>query len=359
MSTDSMTAKVLVSGRLAGRQRYVCEVPKIRRLRVLTLSIIAYMLLAFAWWSVLLFIKNKDAFEAKARVLEMGMAAEQLIDSRAELEATNEYIALFEEYNNDNLQIFGEAVVFIITLVLGVYLVNRSYRKEVEAAKQQRNFLLSITHELKSPLAGIRLALETFQKRELQPAQRERLTTSALGETTRLTSLVEDLLLSAKLDTSYEPNLEPLDIGELAHMWIERMQIKYPHLNFTLSLEGDEFSVLADHYGISSVLSNLLENAVKYIGDGQNIEVVVCERGDDVNLEVRDDGVGIPDEEKERVLEKFYRVGNEDTRSTKGTGLGLYIVNEVIHAHHGHVSLRDNEPKGTVFDICLPFGETA
>ena len=334
-------------------------VPKIRRLRVLTLSIIAYMLLAFAWWSVLLFIKNDDAFDAKAKLLELGMAAEQRIENTDQFRATPEYQALYDEYRNDGLQILGEAIVFIITLVLGVYLVNRSYRKEVEAARQQRNFLLSITHELKSPLAGIRLALETFQRRELRPEQRARLTDSALGETTRLTSLVEDLLLSAKLDTKYEPNLEPLDLGALARDWIARMQVKYPEIEFSLDLEGEEFNVLADHYGLSSVLSNLLENAVKYLGDGRRIELVVCERGDDVNIEVRDDGVGIPDEEKENVLEKFYRVGNEDTRSTKGTGLGLYIVNEVIHAHNGEVSLRDNEPKGTVFEICLPFGEAA
>ena len=333
--------------------------PKIRRLRVLTLSIIAYMLLAFAWWSVLLFLKNNDAFEAKARLLEVGMVAEQRITSAADFKETPEYLELYEQYNSDSLQIFGEAVVFIITLVLGVYLVNRSYRKEVEAARQQRNFLLSITHELKSPLAGIRLALETFQRRTLLAEQREQLTTSALAETTRLTTLVEDLLLSAKLDTQYEPNLEPLDLAELGRDWIARLSLKYPHIQFVLTLEGEEFNVLADRYGISSVLSNLLENAVKYLGEGHRIELVVCERGSDVNVEVRDGGVGIPDEEKEKVLEKFYRVGNEDTRSTKGTGLGLYIVNQVVHAHNGEVSLRDNTPKGTVFEICLPFGENA
>ncbi len=333
--------------------------PKIRRLRLLTLSIIAYMLLAFAWWSVLLFIKNNDAFEAKAELLHIGMVAEQRVTTDAVFYASEEYQQLYEEYRTDSWQIFGEAVVFIITLVLGVYLVNRSYRKEVEAARQQRNFLLSITHELKSPLAGIRLALETFQRRELKPEMRARLTDNALSETTRLTSLVEDLLLSAKLDTTYEPNREPLDVGTIAQQWVERMQLKYPDVNFSLKLDGKEFNVLADHYGINSVLGNLLENAVKYLGEGNQVQIVICERGADIHIEVKDDGLGIPDVEKSKVLEKFYRVGNEDTRSTKGTGLGLYIVNEVIKAHHGSVSLRDNTPRGTIFEICLPFGDHA
>ena len=331
--------------------------PKIRRLRVLTLSIIAYMLFAFAWWSVLLFTKNRDAFRAKRELLEVMMAAEGRVDNAAEFYASDAYADLERDYRQQERMIFMEAVVFILTLVAGVYLVNRSYRKEVEAARQQRNFLLSITHELKSPLAGIRLALETFKRRALKPEQRAALTESALGETTRLTTLVEDLLLSAKLDTQYTPNLEPLDLSAVAEQWIERMRTKYPHIGWRLRREGDEFSVLADSYGINSVLSNLLENSVKYLGDGQHVDIVLCERGDDVELEIRDDGIGIPDAEKERVLEKFYRVGNEDTRSTKGTGLGLYIVNEVVRAHRGSVSLRDNEPRGTVFEICLPFGE--
>ena len=332
---------------------------RVRRLRLLSVGIIAYMILALAWWSVLLVTKNRDAFQAKAELLQLGMAAEQRIVTGAEFVASPEYAALESGYQMQEWMIIGEAIVFVVTLCVGIYLVNRSYRKEVAAARQQRNFLLSITHELKSPLAGIRLALETFRKRVLREDQRERLTESALAEAARPTNLVEDLLLSAKLDTQYSPNLEPLDIAALAGEWVGRLRAKYPGIEFVLRVDGEEFDVLADRYGMSSVLSNLMENAVKYIGEGHRVELVVCERGEDVLIEVRDDGLGIPDEEKPHVMEKFYRVGNEDTRSTKGTGLGLYIVSEVVQAHGGRVGLRDNHPRGTVFEICLPFGEAA
>lgn len=315
------------------------------------------MLLAFSWWSILLFLKNQDAFEAKVELLQLGMVAEQIVRNDAQFFASPEYAALYEDYHKQELMILGEAIVFIITLVLGVYLVNRSYRREVDSARQQRNFLLSITHELKSPLAGIRLSLETIKKRVLNDEMRIKLSDNAIGETTRLTSLVEDLLLSAKLDTQYVPNLEPLDLGKLALEWTERLKSKYPNVNFQLKLEGEELTILADHYGISSVLSNLLENAVKYLGAGNYVALGVFERGSDILIQIKDDGMGIPASEKKKVLQKFYRVGNEDTRQTKGTGLGLYIVNEVVLAHKGKVSIEDNSPQGTVFNICLPFGE--
>jgi len=315
------------------------------------------MLLAFSWWSVLLFLKNQDAFDAKAELLQLGMAAEQRIRNDVQFYESLEYQALYDDYHKQELMILGEAVVFIFTLVLGVYLVNRSYRREVESARQQRNFLLSITHELKSPLAGIRLSLETIKKRVLPDLTRIQLSDNALEETTRLTSLVEDLLLSAKLDTQYSPNLEPIDLGILASEWIKRLKLKYPVVNFQLTLEGEELTILADQYGISSVLSNLLENAVKYLGTGSHVGLGVFERGKDILIQVRDNGLGIPNSEKKKVLKKFYRVGIEDTRQTKGTGLGLYIVSEVVRAHKGTVIIEDNNPQGTVFNICLPFGE--
>lgn len=315
------------------------------------------MLLAFTWWSVLLFLKNQDAFEAKAELLQLGMVAEQRIRNNAQFYESIEYQKLYEDYHRQELMILGEGIVFIITLVLGVYFVNRSYRREVESARQQRNFLLSITHELKSPLAGIRLSLETIKKRVLKDEMRIKLSENAIGETSRLTSLVEDLLLSAKLDTQYVPNLEPIDLGILGEEWIQRLKSKYPDVNFQLKLEGKELTILGDKYGISSVLSNLLENAVKYLGTGTDVGLGVFERGGDVLIQVKDNGLGIPDFEKKRVLQKFYRVGNEDTRQTMGTGLGLYIVNEVVLAHKGKVTIEDNSPKGTVFNICLPFGE--
>ncbi len=342
---------------VASPRRPAPRVSRFNKLRYLSIAIIVYLLFALLWWSLLLYTKNGDAFEAKAALLEIGLVAEGRITDREQLRVQPEYVELKSQYDRQALMILGEALVLMISLAGGIYLVNRSYRKEVAAARQQRNFLLSITHELKSPLAGIQLALQTMRKRVLEEPMRQRLTDSALAETSRLTSLVEDLLLSAKLDTRYEPNLEPLDLATIGRAWIDRMAIKYPAIDFALDLDGDEFAILADGYGINSVIGNLLENAVKYIGEGHRVGLAICERGSDLHIEISDDGLGVPDAEKALIFDKFYRVGNEDTRSTKGTGLGLYIVNEVVRAHGGSVKIRDNSPRGSVFAICLPFGE--
>ena len=129
------------------------------------------MLIAFAWWSVLLFTKNRDAFQAKSELQAVVMAAQGLIENETDYRETEQFKALRDEYKTQEWMIMGEAVVFVITLVIGIWLINRSSNREIEAAEQRRNFLLSITHELKSPIASIRLVLETLLKRQLKPEQ--------------------------------------------------------------------------------------------------------------------------------------------------------------------------------------------
>ncbi len=324
------------------------------RLRLLSYGVIAYMMLAFAWWSILLFIKNRDAFYAKRDVLRIGMVAEGIVSNNEEFQEQPVYQELFRQYRAQEWMILGEAAVFMISLVIGVWLINRGYHKEMLAAQQRRNFLLSITHELKSPIASIRLVLETLQKRQLAPPQIDKLTGNALMETERLNTLVNDLLLSAKLESAYQPHREPIDLGELLENLIEQLESKYPQARFSFRQENDISYISGDKLGLTSVALNLLENAVKYSGDGAVIDVTVRQDHGRVQLEVADQGIGIDDKEKSRIFQKFYRVGSEDTRKTKGTGLGLYIVDQIIRAHNGSITVRDNHPRGTVFHIELP-----
>ncbi len=324
------------------------------RLRLLSYGVIAYMMLAFAWWSILLFIKNRDAFYAKRDMLRIGMVAEGIISNNEEFQEQPVYRELFRQYRAQEWMILGEAAVFMISLVIGVWLINRGYHKEMLAAQQRRNFLLSITHELKSPISSIRLVLETLQKRQLAAPQVDKLTGNALRETERLNTLVNDLLLSAKLESAYQPHREPIDLGELLENLIEQLESKYPQARFSFRQENDISYISGDKLGLTSVALNLLENAVKYSGDEAFIDVTLRQDHGKVQFEVADRGIGIDDKEKSRIFQKFYRVGSEDTRKTKGTGLGLYIVDQIIRAHNGSISVRDNYPRGTVFHIELP-----
>ena len=312
------------------------------------------MLLAFSWWSVLLFTKNRDAFYAKRDLMKIGMIAEGVVKNDHEFHHTVNYQELYKEYKRQEWMIFGEATVFVITLIIGIWLINRGYNREMLAAMQRRNFLLSITHELKSPIASIKLVLETFIKRNLKPELTKKLTESALEETERLNNLVNDLLLSAKLDVAYQPNFEPLNLSNLVDDLVERLIAKYPNVQFDFEKKTDIPTIEADKLGMTSVALNLLENAVKYSNEDAEIHVEMGLESGIINFEVADNGIGISDKEKKRIFDKFYRVGNEDTRTTKGTGLGLFIVKQIVEAHKGTISVRDNTPKGTRFQIELP-----
>ena len=327
------------------------------RLRLLSYGVIAYMLLAFLWWSVLLFNKNRDTFQAKSELLKIGMIAEGTISNPQELLDSPRYQRLSNAYRRQEWMIMGEGLFFIITLIIGIWLINRGYNTQVQAAQQRRNFLLSITHELKSPIASVRLVLETFKKRQLKPEMFSKLTDNGLKETERLNNLVNDLLLSAKLDTDYQPHFEPLILDELLASLIEKLEAKYPSAIFSFSCEDDIPVIEADKTGMNSVTINLMENAVKYSSGVPKIDISLRQIGENIELKIADSGMGISNKEKKKIFDKFYRIGNEDTRATKGTGLGLYIVQQTVKAHRGEIRVSDNEPQGTVFTIVLPVGQ--
>ena len=113
-------------------------------------------------------------------------------------------------------------------------------------------------------------------------------------------------------------------------------------------------SAILDAIGFTSVITNLIENAIKYSEPDTEVRIKLHSDNSNVFLEVADNGSGIPENEKGKVFDKFYRVGNEDTRKTKGTGLGLYIVQHIVKMHNGKIEVRNNHPSGTVFEIRLP-----
>ena len=324
------------------------------RLRLLSNVVILYMLLAFAWWAFLLFTKNRDAFRAKVELNKLVMIAEGYIQSEEDFLQTNIYKELATKYKRQEWMIMGEASVFVISLVIGVWLINQGYKKEIDAVQQRRNFLLSITHELKSPIASIKLILETFLKRKLEAKHIDQLSKNALSETERLNDLVNDLLLAAKVETTYQPNLEKININQFLQDIIIRLRNKYPKVHFAFRKPSNPVFIHADKTGLTSVVVNLLENAVKY--GSENPEIITLLHNDDnrIRIEFLDNGIGIPVNEKSKIFNRFYRVGNEDTRKTKGTGLGLYIVDQIVRAHQGTIKVTDNRPKGSTFTIFLP-----
>jgi len=323
-------------------------------MRLLSNIVIAYMLVAFAWWSVLLFVKNRDAFNAKSEYLQIVLVADGTVDTREEFYTSKIYKELASEYERQEWMIFGEATFFIISLIIGIWLINRGYRNAMFAAQQRRNFLLSITHELKSPIASIKLAFETIFRRDLPKDKVNMLTNSGIKESDRLNDLVNNLLLAAKVESAYQPVIEDIDLNLLLSETINRLIEKYPNtaIKFQTTLNNGTFK--GDKFGIKSIVINLIENAIKYSPAPAQVEIEVGIKSDQLFIDISDQGYGIPTAERKRIFDQFYRIGNEDTRRAKGTGLGLFIVQRVVNAHNGKINVVSNSPKGTRFEIFFP-----
>jgi len=326
---------------------------KLKGIDILFYLVITYVMVAGGWWSYLLYIKNSDALTAKKEILWLQMKEQGISDRQLYLESA-EYTRLTEQYERQKWMIFGESSVLLILIVLGIWRIAKSRQKELALAEQQRNFLLSITHELKSPIAVIKLTLDTFNKRTLTPEQSKMLTTNALADTDRLNKLVEDLLLAARVDGGYQYTFETLDLSLLLQKCIQIASPKYSgKIEFNNKLEGTTLKK-GDQTTLSSVFLNIIENAVKYAPNTSRIIVTLMQSKENYCVEIADFGQGISKLERENIFEKFYRVGNEDTRKTKGTGLGLYIAERIVKAHKGSITIKSNQPTGTIFHVALP-----
>ena len=325
------------------------------QLRIISYLVIFYMLLAFSWWTVLLHTKNRDAFLAKNELLKLSLIAKNEIKNEEEFLNNSFHIELRDAYKRQEWMILGEASVFVLSLLIGIIFINRGYHKEILAAKQSSNFLLSITHELKSPIASIRLGFETLQRKKLSEEQSLVLLKNGINDTDRLNNLVSDLLLSARLESTYQLNTELFSLEILIDECVQLLKQKFPSAIIKVNLIQEIPEILADYSAIRSVIINLLENAVKYSDSFPEINIGLTSNNERCNIEISDKGIGIDQSERKKIFEKFYRVGNEDQRKTKGTGLGLYIVDQIVRAHNGSITVSSNQPKGTIFNVFLPF----
>ncbi len=317
-----------------------------RRLRFFSIAIIIYMCAAFTWWAVLLRKRTIQNHELKLELLETrDLSNEEKAASVKEYE---------RRLTRQNGMILGEAIFFGLSLSIGWWFVYRSYRQALQVSKNQTNFLLAITHEFKTPIASISLILETIIKRQLKEEQKVKLGSDAMREARRLDSLVNNLLLSAQLDSKYKPFPEFLDLCDICESIIDVYRDRNPKAVFEVSCGRDLPKAYADKEGISAIIHNLVGNAIKYNDNDPEININITAANNWITLKVADNGIGISEAEKKKVFDRFYRSGNEATRKTKGTGLGLFITREIVKAHKGRISIENNSPSGTVFIITLP-----
>ncbi|RYE16825.1 MAG: GHKL domain-containing protein [Sphingobacteriales bacterium] len=250
--------------------------------------------------------------------------------------------------------ILGEGSMFVAVFLIGAVYLHKSLNKERKLQDQKKNFLLSVTHELKSPLASIKLLLQTIQKRDLSKAQTLDFIEKSLTDIERLDDMVENMLLASKIEnSSYTFPKASFSMSNLVDNIVNRLQISKCDGNQQI-IDAEiepKIEITGDKFALTSVVTNLIENAVKYSRPCEALQVKLFKKDGKVYFQVADHGIGIADAEKTRIFDKFYRVGSEDTRNTKGTGLGLYIVKQVLDKHEATIRVKDNKPAGSIFEV--------
>jgi signal transduction histidine kinase len=312
--------------------------------------VFAYIMIFAVWWAYLLYQKNEAAYKENVELNQINFRQTNPHEDYAN---TQDYLKMHTLYLRQKVMILSEGAVFIALLVLGFLRVRKVFLHEMELSGQQRNFLLSITHELKSPVSTIKLSLQTLAMRKLEAEQTEMLITNSLVDVDRLESLVDNILLSAKIEknTAGFANDE-INISEIIQYSVERFVHNKKGIGIECAVKPAVY-LQADALGFASVVNNLIENSIKYSESGTQIKLSLEENDGDVLFTIADQGQGIPNEERERVFEKFYRIGNENTRKTKGTGLGLYIVKRFVEIYKGEIWIEDNSPSGSKFVLAF------
>jgi K+-sensing histidine kinase KdpD len=252
---------------------------------------------------------------------------------------------------NKIFMIIGEGGVFLLLLFLGIWWIKKNVWQDLTRAQKEKNFLLAVTHELKTPIAAIRLNTQTLKNRKLTEEQSQDLCADIITESNRLETLVNNILLATQFEqNTVLGNWQKTDLSALVEAQIKRFQQLFPERTVNSSIHSNIF-LQAEENMLVSLLFNLLENANKYSPVSEPISVLLKGSEHIVLLEISDFGIGIPNEERKSIFEKFHRVGNEETRSQKGTGLGLYIVKEICKAHKAEITISDNSPRGSRFQI--------
>jgi len=318
---------------------------RFRFITVIYWLLLLYIVAALVWWFVSLEKQNKYLTDLRLS---------ELNSRKAVLEPANftkQYLKIEKDSNRNTKKYIAEGVTFLILTFIGAFFVYRSVRKQFRVQYQQQNFMMAITHELKTPISVAMLNLETLQKYQLDTEKQKKLIRMTLQETSRLDTLINNILVSSQLEGGgYVFSKEELDFSSLFKDCVREAKSRYPERIFIDNIEP-EIEIAGDPLLLQLLISNLIENAVKYSSKEKPIICKLHKYGNDVIMNIIDEGIGVADSEKTKIFEKFYRTGNESTRKTQGTGLGLYLCSKIAGDHNADISVTNNIPSGSNFAI--------
>jgi signal transduction histidine kinase len=313
---------------------------KLNTIFIIYWILLAYIIAALIWWFVALNTQNKQMAVFKTQQLKADSPS-YIIDVEK----------IQVQQKRKTIQYIGEGVTFFLLILAGAIFIFRVVHKQLRFGIEQQHFMMALTHELKTPIAVATLNLETLQKRKLEEPQQQKLIQNTLQEANRLNTLCNNMLLSSQIDAAnYSLTNEDVNFSELVETSVAEYKNRFPSYQFTTTLAENNF-VIGDRMLLQIAVNNLIDNAIKYSPRASEIKISLSNKN---ILRVIDIGKGISEEDKEKIFEKFYRAGNAATKGAKGTGLGLYLTKNIIGKHKGNISVTDNTPNGSIFEIKLP-----
>lgn len=315
---------------------------KIRLVIIIYWVLLLYVISALIWWYIALSRQNTMMADYKIKDLNPKNVTYDM-----------SYKNIVEAKNRKTAQYIGEGSIFFLLIAAGAIFIYRAVRKEFKMNQQQQNFMMAVTHELKTPIAIAKLNLETIQKRKLNEEQQHKIISNTIQEANRMNDLCNNLLLSSQMEAGgYRLTPDNISLSKLIDEIIQNSRLRYQQRMFTAAVAENVF-IKADVFLLQMAINNLIDNAVKYSPKESTVSVKLSLQNNISTISVADEGNGIADSEKNKVFDKYYRAGSEATQKAKGTGLGLFLVKRIVTAHKGKVYINDNTPKGSVFVIEL------
>ena len=304
--------------------------------------LLAYIIAALVWWFIALNQQNRYMTETK--LLELRPDDYRLSEKQQ---------LIYADKKRKTAQYLGEGITFLLLILTGAVFVFRAVRRQFKQSIELQNFMMAITHELKTPIAITRLNLETLQKHKLSGEQQQRLIINTLQEANRLNDLCNNLLLASQIEAGgYKFTEESLNLSELVSASAHDFITRFPLRNILISVPP-VIHYSGDRLLLQMAINNLLDNAIKYSSKEKKIWISVIQEDEKIKLIVKDEGKGITDSEKEKVFNKFYRIGNQHTKGSRGTGLGLYVTKRIVQQHKADITVTNNTPQGSIFEISL------
>jgi two-component system, OmpR family, sensor histidine kinase CiaH len=319
---------------------------KWRRATFIYWLLLAYIIAALVWWFISLNKQNDQM-----RTFAVVRLHTQIDSTKTPVLFNRESAMIEDEYQRHRSKYIGEGSIFFLLILIGAGFVYQSVRRQLYIQQQQQNFMMAVTHELKTPIAVTRLNLETLQKYNLDPEKQKKLIRTTLDETVRLNFLTNNILVSSQLEGGrYHVSKDELDLSDLLKDCMRDFRKRFPDRAFNEIIETDA-DVKGDPLLLQMLINNLLENANKYSPREAPITASLRIFRSGIELIIADEGPGIDDAEKKKIFSKFYRIGNEATRKTQGTGLGLYLCKIIARDHNADISVTNNVPRGSKFAV--------